>query len=86
MPQDDKKPKQIDGEGAGGGGVVEVIIKAIPLHKMNRHQVANLAFEIVALHYTAQFAGKMGATIPVLALWFSTVAFCLFCVMWACRQ
>jgi hypothetical protein len=90
VPADDQ-PQIEDGKQPavntnGKDGLIASIVKSLPWNKMNRCDVTNIAFDLIALYFTLQFTEKAGGTMPVLILWFCIVSLALFCVMWASRQ
>lgn len=67
--------------------IIKQLLKLLPFKKLTRYDVTNLAFDLLALSYTLKFALKQeGGGIGVLLLWFTVIALCLLCFIWASKQ
>ncbi|HUK25996.1 MAG TPA: hypothetical protein VLV49_15545 [Terriglobales bacterium] len=65
---------------------VNTLIKAVPWHKLRRYEVTNIAWSLLALYFTVQFALHQSSLLYPSILLGVVVAATLGCVLWACKQ
>lgn len=62
------------------------IFGQLPLKKLRRYEVANLAFEIIALFFTLRFTLHHNIPVADYGLWVFVIVMGTVCIFWASKQ